>query len=110
MTSAREVPSGNPPTIRPVFRGMSPESVIRSVRSVFSLGSLRSNGSKRDGFQDLEDSNRKGSGSSTVGLKDRLKSGLDNKVTHPVPMKDMSPMPKDGMIVHKSFTMAEDTV
>ena len=58
------------PTIRPVFRGMSPESVIRSVRSVFSLNSLRSNGSKRDGFNDLEGSHGKDSRSSTTGLND----------------------------------------
>lgn len=93
---------------------MSPESVIRSVRSVLSLGSLRSNGSKHDGFDHMEDSHRKDSNSSVVGLNvssiQMGKLGLNNKVEHSIPMDDMSPLPKDSMMVHKSFTMAEDTV
>jgi len=34
------------PTIRPLFHGMSPESVIRSIRSRISLHSIHSRGSK----------------------------------------------------------------
>lgn len=34
------------PTLRPIFRHMSPESVIASIRSVFSLQSIRSGGSR----------------------------------------------------------------
>lgn len=102
------------PTIRPVFRGMSPESVIRSVRSVFSLNSLRSNGSKRDGLNDLEGSDRKDSRSSTTRLNDMHipteDSRLENKVTCPVSVEDMSPVPEDGMMVHKSFTVTADGV
>ena len=93
---------------------MSPESVIRSVRSVFSLNSLRSNGSKRDGFNDLEGSNRKDSKSSTTGLNDMHipmeQSGFEKKVTRPLSVVDMSLVPEDGMMVHKSFTVTADGV
>ena len=102
------------PTLRPVFRGMSPESVIRSVRRVFSLGSLGSNDSKHDGFDRLSRGNREDSNASNGGLVDKHipmgASGLDNQVTHPVPMRDLSPVPKDSMMVHKSFAVVEDTV
>ena len=102
------------PTLRPVFRGMSPESVIRSVRSVFSLNPLRSNGRKRDGFNDLERSNRNDSKSSTKGLNDTHipleEYGLEKKVTRPVSIEDMSPVLEDGMMVQKSFTMTADRV
>ena len=102
------------PTLRPIFRGMSLESVIRSVRRVFSLGSLRSNDSKHDGFDELSRSNRKDSNSSNGGLVDKNipmgASGLDTEVTHPIPMRNLSPMPKDSLMVHKSFAMVEDIV
>lgn len=93
---------------------MSPESVIRSVRSVFSLNSLRSNGSKRDGLNDLEMSNRNDSRSSTTGLNvmhiPTEDSRLENKVTRPVSVEDMSPVPEDGMMVHKTFTVTADGI
>ena len=93
---------------------MSPESVIRSVRSVLSLNSLRSNGSKRDGLHDLERDNRNDSKSSTKGLNDTHipleEFGLESKVTRPVSVEDMSPVPEDGMMVQKSFTMTADRV
>jgi len=102
------------PTIRPVFRGMSPESVIRSVRSALSLNSLRSNGSKRDGFDNLQDRDRQDSSSSRMGLNERhvpLKAFSQNsEVTHSGLTKDIVPTPRDGMMVHKSFVLAEDTV
>ena len=106
--------SSSLPTIRPIFHGMSPESVIRSVRSVLSLNSLRSNGSKHDAFDHPEIDNRKDSSSSSAGLKDKEISmgpyGFDNEVTHTVPLEHVSPVPKDGMLVHKSFTVLQDTV
>lgn len=93
---------------------MSPESVIRSVRSVFSLNSLRSNGSKRDGFNGLEGNERKDSRSSTTRLNDIYipmeHSGFDNKVTRPVSVVNMSPVPEDGMMVHKSFAVTADGI
>ena len=102
------------PTIRPVFRNMSPSSLIRSVHRNLSLSLLRSSGGKHDEFDNPHDGNRKDSSSSAVGLKDIYgtmgRSGLDNEVTHPSPIRDAISIPRDGMIVHKSFTMAEETV
>ena len=93
---------------------MSPESVIRSVRSVFSLNSLRSNGSRRDGFNDLEGNNRKDSRSSTTRLNDMHisteHSSFERKVTRQVSVEDMSLVPEDGMMVHKSFTVTANGV
>lgn len=56
------------PTLRPLFQGFSVESVIRSFRSVISLGSIRSrhsNGSKHGDIDSME--YRKESSSSMVG-------------------------------------------
>ena len=93
---------------------MSPESVIRSVRSVLSLSSFRMDSSKGDGFSDLKDNNRQSSNSSTEGLNDTRNptenSTLKTKVTHHIPMEDMSPKPKEGMTVHKNFTVTADIV
>jgi hypothetical protein len=35
------------PTIRPIFLGWSPESIVGSIRSIMSLGSLDSQGHSR---------------------------------------------------------------
>ena len=102
------------PTIRPVFHSMSPKSIIRSIRSVFSLNSLRSNGGKHDVFKDLERSNRNDSKSSTVGFNDMPipmdDSGLVKKVTRPATMEDRFAVPEDGMMIQKSFTVTADRV
>ena len=43
------------PTLRPMFKGFSPESVIRSIRSALSLHSLGSRRSKADSQQSRRD-------------------------------------------------------
>ena len=102
------------PTLRPLFHGMSPESIIRSVRSVLSLHSLRMDSSKGDGFSDLKDSNRQSPNSSTAGLNDTRNptgnSTLTTNVTHDIPMEYMSSKPKEGVTVHKNFTVTADIV
>ena len=60
------------PTFRPIFKGWSPESIVRSVRSIISLRSVSSHhsgGSKRSGASRLKnDANGHGSDSSVVAI------------------------------------------
>lgn len=57
------------PTLRPLFRGWSPESIIRSIRSALSLRSIRSDGSgARSIGRPAKDAQQVGSESSIVGI------------------------------------------
>ena len=93
---------------------MSPESVIRSVRGVFSLTSLRSNGSKREGSNDLERSNpndsSKGLNDTHVRMGDLGSEKV--KVTRHVSIEEgMYPVPpEEGIMAHKTFTVSADRV
>ena len=64
------------PTIRPLFHGLSPESVIRSIRSRISLHSIHSRGSKDSkgskgsrGSKYIKHTGDQASASSQVGFK-----------------------------------------
>ena len=61
------------PTLRPLFRGFSPESILRSIRSALSLRSLHSSGSGGDGARrspgrSAKEAQPLGSDSSIVGI------------------------------------------
>ena len=58
------------PTLRPLFRGWSPESIIRSVRSALSLRSIHSGGSspRRSTGRSAGEAQQLGSESSIVGI------------------------------------------
>ena len=57
------------PTLRPLFRGWSPESIIRSIRSALSLRSIHSGGSSaRSTGRPAKDVQQVGSESSIVGI------------------------------------------
>lgn len=98
------------PTLRPIFRGLSLETVVRSVRSVLSIIPPRKNGSKSYGSANLEQGGRKDSDSSTAGINHSHmapeESGFDNRVTGSCP-ETLDSMPSDGVMAHRSFTMAE---
>lgn len=59
------------PTLRPLFRGWSPESIIRSIRSALSLRSLYSGGSgtKKSAGRSAKDGQQTGSESSIIGIR-----------------------------------------
>ena len=58
------------PTLRPLFRGWSPESILRSIRSALSLRSLNSGGSgaRRSPGRSAKEAQPLGSDSSIVGI------------------------------------------
>ena len=58
------------PTLRPLFRGWSPESILRSIRSALSLRSLNSGGSsaRRSPGRSAKEAQQLGSESSVVGI------------------------------------------
>ena len=58
------------PTLRPLFRGWSPESILRSIRSALSLRSIHSGGSsaRRSPRRSAKEAQRLGSESSIVGI------------------------------------------
>ena len=57
------------PTLRPLFRGWSPESIIRSIRSALSLRSVHSgDSSARSTGRPAKDAQQVGSDSSIVGI------------------------------------------
>lgn len=61
------------PTLRPMFRGWSPESILRSIRSALSLRSLPSGGSgsgarRSPGRSSAKEAQPLGSDSSIVGI------------------------------------------
>ena len=58
------------PTLRPLFRGWSPESILRSIRSALSLRSLNSGGSsaRRSPGRSAKEAQQLGSESSIVGF------------------------------------------
>lgn len=58
------------PTLRPLFRGWSPESIICSIRSALSLRSFHSGGSsaKRSAGRSAKDAQNLGSESSMIGI------------------------------------------
>ena len=61
------------PTLRPLFRGWSPESILRSIRSALSLRSLHSGGSggsgaRRSPGRSAKEAQQLGSESSIVGI------------------------------------------
>ncbi len=59
------------PTLRPLFRGWSPESLIRSIRSALSMRSAHSGGSsaKKSTGRSAREAQRLGSESSIVGIQ-----------------------------------------
>lgn len=65
------------PTLRPLFKGNSPESLINSLRSVFSLQSLESGGSRR-GSRNRE---RRGSDSEQLATTADAPSTLAKKAS-----------------------------
>lgn len=69
------VVSASLPTIRPLFHGMSPESVIRSIRSRISLHSFHSGGSKvskgSKGSKYVKPTEDQGSTSSQIAFRDQ---------------------------------------
>ena len=58
------------PTLRPLFRSWSPESIIRSIRSALSLRSIHSDGSspRRSTGRSAGEAQKLGSESSIVGI------------------------------------------
>lgn len=57
------------PTLRPLFHGWSPESIIRSIRSALSIRSIHSGGSSaRSTGRPAKDAQQVGSESSIVGI------------------------------------------
>lgn len=70
------------PTLRPLFRGWSPESIIRSIRSALSLRSFHSSGgsARRSTGHSAKEAQQSGSKSSIVGINMR-KLGNSNAST-----------------------------
>ena len=69
------------PTLRPLFHGWSPESIISSIRSALSLRSLHSGGSRarRSAGRSAKDEQQLGSESSIVGIRmENITSGKDS--------------------------------
>lgn len=69
------------PTLRPLFRGWSPESIIRSIRSALSLRSLHSGGSgpRKSAGRSAKDGQQIGSESSIIGIRmETTTSGKDS--------------------------------
>ena len=58
------------PTLRPLFRGWSPESILRNITSALSLRSLHSSGSgaRRSPGRSAKEAQQLGSESSIVGI------------------------------------------
>ena len=66
------------PTLRPLFRDWSPESLIRSIRSALSLQSIHSGGSRpgRSTDRSVKEAQRLDSESSVVGINmDNITNG-----------------------------------
>ena len=69
------------PTLRPLFRGWSPESIIRSIRSALSLNSIHSGGSnaRKSTGPSAKEARQLGSESSIVGIN--MENIISNKAS-----------------------------
>lgn len=118
------------PPMRPIFRGMSPESILGSIRERISLHSMRgsnhskeSNGSKgskgshpsRRGFSNLKDPRKPEteSTSSQIELHSGPKDATELEISS-APSAELAQMeeemPKDRIVITKSFRQAESNV
>lgn len=94
------------PTLRPLFMGKAPESLINSLRSALSLHSLGSSGRRRT------ESNNNNSATNGSGVEDTSKlvydasnPGMNTEVTRD--LEAQPPVPRDGILLQNSFTYRE---
>ncbi|KAH7092266.1 hypothetical protein FB567DRAFT_516875 [Paraphoma chrysanthemicola] len=89
------------PTLRPLFYGWSPESIIGSVRSALSLNSLSSRRSRQ--VNTTSDPSRTSGPNSIRGLRDSEEQGIP-----PVPPLDRSKAQKKHLESQSSVISADD--
>ena len=94
------------PTMRALFHGMSPESIIGSIRSALSLRSLRSSHSGADVREHLPTGDSAAPQGEFVKLPD---TSLENQITS-IEMNSNRNVDgaKNGIMVCKEFTSRSD--
>ena len=101
------------PTLRPIFKGFSPESIIGSVRSIISLQSMGSNKNPNNSNYKKNYAKEGTSNDSVVGFgKMSDDAVLENRVVglHMDHIEAPRDFPKSSIMVHKEFSRHDDHV
>ncbi|KAI4146134.1 MAG: hypothetical protein LQ340_006035 [Diploschistes diacapsis] len=105
------------PALRPIFRGFSPESVIRSIRSALSLDSLGSRHSKTGSERSKQPAKAIDQNGSEVeltgvhslgsahGESHRNETGLAKTADSDVERPHGGSVPADGIMVERSYNV-----